>query len=217
MLRSARILERMVNQNNPDEISLGYDYYFSFFCIYICLSDFKFYEDGADEFKENEETLFPVWKFSFDNAGTLENTDLCWNPAYTDLFAASFGSCMFSTILKDFSQSFFHVLQDNMYKQGLPGVICIFSLKTPSYPEYQCWAPFGVMCIDFHPRYCHCHRVIRLTVVPSTFTCWWLGYMMVILRYTTYRGTVGSQAISQMLGMGNIRILSGRLVILKVL
>ena len=96
MLRSVRILERMVNQNNHDEISLGYDCYLSFFLsVYTCFSDFKFYEDGADEFKENEGTLLPLWKFSFEKAGTLENTGLCWNPAYTDLFAASFGSCMF--------------------------------------------------------------------------------------------------------------------------
>ena len=39
-----------------------------------------------------------------------------------------------------------------MYKQTEPGVICIFSLKNPSYPEYQCWTSCGVMCIDFHPQ-----------------------------------------------------------------
>ena len=56
-------------------------------------SDFKFYDDGADEFKENEGTLMPLWKFTFDKAEKLENTSLCWNPAHNDLFAASYGSC----------------------------------------------------------------------------------------------------------------------------
>ena len=44
---------------------------------------------------------------------------------------------------------------DNMYKQGESGVVCIFSLKNPSYPEYQCWASAGVMCLDFHPQHPH--------------------------------------------------------------
>ena len=39
---------------------------------------------------------------------------------------------------------------DEMYNQSARGVICIFSLKNPSYPEYCCWAEAGVMCIDFH-------------------------------------------------------------------
>ena len=60
---------------------------------YIPARDFKFYDDGADEFRENEGSLLPLWKFSFLGAKKLDNTALCWNPAYSDLFAASFGSC----------------------------------------------------------------------------------------------------------------------------
>ena len=56
-------------------------------------SDFKYWEDASDEFRETEGTLLPLWKFSFERAKNLEITGLCWNPAFKDLFAASFGSC----------------------------------------------------------------------------------------------------------------------------
>merc|ERR1712110_866392 len=44
MLRAAKILERMVNQNTYDEIA----------------QDFRFYEDASDEFREFEGTLLPL-------------------------------------------------------------------------------------------------------------------------------------------------------------
>ena len=31
-------------------------------------------------------------------------------------------------------------------------MVCVFSLKNPSYPEFLCHAPCGVMCLDFHPE-----------------------------------------------------------------
>ena len=62
----------------------------SFYEIFI---DFKYWEDASDEFRETEGTLLPLWKFSFERAKNLEITGLCWNPAFKDLFAASFGSC----------------------------------------------------------------------------------------------------------------------------
>ena len=55
--------------------------------------DFKYWEDASDEFRESEGTLLPLWKFAFERAKKLEVTGICWNPAYTDLFAASYGSC----------------------------------------------------------------------------------------------------------------------------
>ena len=60
--------------------------------LYIFI-DFRYWEDASDEFRDNEGTLLPLWKFSFDRAKKLEITGLCWNPAYNDLFAASYGSC----------------------------------------------------------------------------------------------------------------------------
>ena len=44
---------------------------------------------------------------------------------------------------------------DNFYEQSEPGVVCVFSLKNPSYPEFLCHAPCGVMCLDFHPEHPH--------------------------------------------------------------
>ena len=77
LLKAARILERMVNQNTYNDIA----------------QDFKYWEDASDEFRETEGTLLPLWRFVFEKAKNLEITSLCWNPAYKDLFAAAFGSC----------------------------------------------------------------------------------------------------------------------------
>ena len=33
---------------------------------------FRFWEDACDEYKENEGTLLPLWKFSFDKAEEME-------------------------------------------------------------------------------------------------------------------------------------------------
>jgi dynein intermediate chain 1, axonemal len=43
-------------------------------------------------------------------------TSICWNPLYWDMFAVGYGSYDF-------------------LKQG-SGLICIYSLKNPSHPEY---------------------------------------------------------------------------------
>ena len=77
LLKAAKILERMVNQNTYNDIA----------------QDFKYWEDASDEFRETEGTLLPLWRFVFEKAKNLEITSLCWNPAYKDLMAAAFGSC----------------------------------------------------------------------------------------------------------------------------
>ena len=123
ILRSAKVLERMVNLNTFDEIA----------------QDFRFWEDQADEFKDIEGSLLPLWKFSFEKAKNLEITGLCWNPKYCDLFAATYGSY-------------------NFYTQQGKGFVCLFSLKNPSYPEFLCEASCGVMCVDIHPQ--HPHMVV---------------------------------------------------------
>ena len=122
MLKSAKILERMVNQNTFDEIA----------------QDFRFWEDNSDEFKDTEGSLLPLWRFSLSEAreSELEVTGLCWNPAYSDLFAVSFGSY-------------------NFYKQAVQGYVCLYSLKNPTYPEWVCQTRSGVMCVDLHPRQAH--------------------------------------------------------------
>ncbi len=54
-----------------------------------------------------------------------------WNPLYLDLFAVGYGSYDFM-------------------KQS-SGLVCCFSLKNPSHPEYSFSTETGVMCLDFHP------------------------------------------------------------------
>ena len=119
LLRCARVLERIVNQNNYTDIALGkLSTDIPFLKDFLKLQskynvlDFRFYEDQADDLRETDEgTLLPLWKFLFEKvswtilrkstlsqhffskAGKLEVTALCWNPAYNDLFAVAFGSC----------------------------------------------------------------------------------------------------------------------------
>ena len=99
MKRCGLILERMVNQNVFNDISLGINSRYLCRCkSEFCFTDFRFYEDQSDEFKENEGSLLPLWKFEFSEAAGLENTALCWNSAYSDLFAVSYGSCEWDKI-----------------------------------------------------------------------------------------------------------------------
>lgn len=52
----------MVNQNTYDDIA----------------QDFSYFEDASDEFRDQEGTLLPLWKFSYDKAKRLAVTSLCW-------------------------------------------------------------------------------------------------------------------------------------------
>jgi len=50
----------------------------------------------SDEYRDQEGTLLPLWKFAYDRSKKLAITSLCWNPKYRDLFAVSHGSCMYT-------------------------------------------------------------------------------------------------------------------------
>lgn len=115
--KATKIVERMVNQNTYDDIA----------------QDFKYWEDPSDEYRDNEGTMLPLWRFSYEKAKKLAVTSLCWNPKYKDLFAASYGSYDFM-------------------KQG-SGMILFFSLKNPSFAEYIYETDSGVMCLDVHPEH----------------------------------------------------------------
>uniref|UniRef100_H2YH09 Dynein axonemal intermediate chain 1 n=1 Tax=Ciona savignyi TaxID=51511 RepID=H2YH09_CIOSA len=115
--RAAKIVERMVNQNTFDDIA----------------QDFSYFEDASDEFRDQEGTLLPLWKFCYDKAKRLAVTSICWNPKYYDMFVVGHGSYDFT-------------------KQGR-GMLLFYSLKNPSYPEYIYSTESGVMCIDVHPTY----------------------------------------------------------------
>lgn len=117
MGRALRVLERMVNQNAQDEI----------------YSDFKYWEDPSDEFRDGEGTLLPLWRFADHRARRKQVTALCWNPSHNDLFAVGYGSYDF-------------------LKQGM-GLINVFTLKNTKHPEYSFSTESGVMCLDFHPQH----------------------------------------------------------------
>ncbi|KAL7995424.1 putative WD40/YVTN repeat-like-containing domain superfamily, WD40-repeat-containing [Plasmopara halstedii] len=96
-------------------------------------SDLKYWEDASDQFREGEGSLLPLWRFSSDRAKKRQVTAVCWNPRFGDLFAVGFGSYDF-------------LKQDS-------GVLCCFSLKNASHPEYTFITESGVMCLDFHPQH----------------------------------------------------------------
>ena len=95
--------------------------------------DFKYWDDASDEFREGEGTLLPLWKFYCDKVRRKQVTSLCWNPEFSDLFAVGYGSYEFT-------------------RQG-SGLICCYSLKNPSNPEFTFTTESGVMCLDFHPQH----------------------------------------------------------------
>lgn len=76
-LQCWQILERMINQNIYDDIA----------------QDYRYWEDPSDEFREEEGTLLPLWKFSYEKTKKMTVTDICFNTLYYDLFAVCFGSC----------------------------------------------------------------------------------------------------------------------------
>ncbi|XP_006143191.1 dynein intermediate chain 1, axonemal [Tupaia chinensis] len=112
--QAAKIVERMVNQNTYDDVA----------------QDFKYYEDAADEYRDQEGTLLPLWKFQNDKAKRLAVTALSWNPKYKDLFAVGHGSYDFM-------------------KQSR-GMLLLYSMKNPSFPEYIFSSDSGIMCLDMH-------------------------------------------------------------------
>ena len=116
MAAAAKVMERVLNQNTNEDIT----------------QDFKYWDDQADKFRENEGTLLPLWKFTNEKAKKRNVTSICWNPEYPDMFAVGFGSFDFT-------------------KQGR-GMICCYSLKNPSFPEFLLYTESGVMCLDFHPQ-----------------------------------------------------------------
>ncbi|NWR53465.1 DNAI1 protein, partial [Regulus satrapa] len=117
--KAAKIAERMVNLNMFDDIA----------------QDFKYFEDASDEFRGQEGTLLPLWKFQYEKTKKLAVTAISWNPKYKDLFAVGYGSYDFM-------------------KQG-HGMLLLYTLKNPSFPEYSFSSESGIMCLDFHSDHSH--------------------------------------------------------------
>eukprot|EP00197_Chlamydomonas_leiostraca_P011295 CAMPEP_0202863866 /NCGR_PEP_ID=MMETSP1391-20130828/4330_1 /ASSEMBLY_ACC=CAM_ASM_000867 /TAXON_ID=1034604 /ORGANISM="Chlamydomonas leiostraca, Strain SAG 11-49" /LENGTH=718 /DNA_ID=CAMNT_0049543543 /DNA_START=668 /DNA_END=2820 /DNA_ORIENTATION=+ len=76
LAQSAKILDRMANQNMFEEITM----------------DFKYWEDTSDAFRPGEGSLLPLWRFASDKSRRRQVTAMCWNPLYLDLFAVGYGS-----------------------------------------------------------------------------------------------------------------------------
>ena len=107
--------------------------------------DFKYWEDASDFYRNGEGSLLPLWRFSTERTKRKQVTTLCWNPHYPDLFAVAYGSYDFM-------------------RQG-SGMVCCFSLKNTSHPEYIFSTESGVMCLDFHR---HHHSLLAVGCYDGT-------------------------------------------------
>ena len=77
----------------------------------------QYWDDIADQFRQREGTLLPLWRFQTERCKRKHVTSLCWNPEYDDLFAVGYGS--------------FEFLHQST------GMVCCYSLKNTAYPEYE--------------------------------------------------------------------------------
>jgi dynein intermediate chain 1 len=97
--------------------------------------DYKYYPpyETDDNDKENGDygSVLPLWRFSTEKSRKKHVTSMQWNPKYKDLFAVGYGSYDF-------------------LKQST-GLICCYTIKNPTWPEYSFSTESGVMCLDFHP------------------------------------------------------------------
>ena len=98
--------------------------------------DFKYYEDPLDEKRKPHGTLMPLWKFTYDGTRRKTVTALAQNPLYSDLFVAGYGS-------------------HDFHRPADQGLVCFFSLKNPSFPEYVFKLISGITALDVHPRLTH--------------------------------------------------------------
>lgn len=95
--------------------------------------DYKYYEDTTEDPDTHKfGSVLPLWRFTNSKGHKKNVTAMCWNPRYKDLFAVAYGSYDF---LKQTS-----------------GLICCYTIKNPTWPEYTFTTDSGVMCIDFHPH-----------------------------------------------------------------
>lgn len=146
-------------------------------------NDFKFWEDASDQFREGEGSLLPLWRFAdartrrkqvcvrslclrpvYTSPSSFsvlaQVTALAWNPRYPDLFAVGYGTYDFMKQVCGL-----HAVASVTQVHSTPracmrllpqgsGLVCVFSLKNASHPEYTFTTESGVMCLDFHPQVC---------------------------------------------------------------
>ena len=59
----------------------------------VRIADFRYWEDAADEYRDQQGSVLPLWIFQYELIKKLACTNIAWNTRYTDLFAVAFGSC----------------------------------------------------------------------------------------------------------------------------
>ena len=93
--------------------------------------DYKYYIDNTqDPATGLYGSVLPLWRFSNDKGRGKQVTAVTWNPRYKDLFVVGYGSYDF------FSQK--------------SGLICCYTIKNHTWPEYSFTTESGVMCLDFN-------------------------------------------------------------------
>ncbi|KAH0576731.1 Dynein intermediate chain [Spironucleus salmonicida] len=94
------------------------------------VTDFAAWNDPADQYKPQEGSLYPLWKFS--QSTSIPVSGIVWHPKYKDVFAVSYG------VNQPTSTTF------------TPGLVCIFSLKNPFYSEKQIKTHCDVICTSWN-------------------------------------------------------------------
>ncbi|KAF6210680.1 hypothetical protein GE061_013787, partial [Apolygus lucorum] len=95
--------------------------------------DAQFYDDPADKYREPEGTLLPLWQFNYEETQGSVVTDIKWSPQYYDMFTASFGTY-------------------NVHAFRTTGMVCVYTLKNPSFPEYKFRFKTGCQTVDIHEK-----------------------------------------------------------------
>lgn len=54
-------------------LSVHQDLFLDFFVL-----DFKYFEDASDEYRDQQGTLLPLWKFQYDKTKRLAVTAISW-------------------------------------------------------------------------------------------------------------------------------------------
>jgi dynein intermediate chain 1 len=94
--------------------------------------DYQYYKDDTEDPETgNYGSVLPLWRFSTEKSRKKNVTSIQWNPKYRDLFAVGYGNYSFH--------------------QQSTGLICCYTIKNPTWPEYYFTTDTGVMCLDFHP------------------------------------------------------------------
>lgn len=146
--RCLKIMERMIVQNEQQQIYREYKYMFS---------------DKDTEVTKKSHTWVALWNFNFANTSKKNVTSICWNPKYSDMFVIGYGIYAFGKkksvgyicicslknnknsemVLQtdgDVMSLDFHPTQPALLAVGLyDGVVLVFDIrnKTNRQPIYQ--------------------------------------------------------------------------------